>query len=93
MHAKRRFRSDLNPLMDIRLTLVIGSHAQRWYRNGPDLSVAEAARAWLDKPGQAISLPHPSPRNNAWLARHPWFEKDVVPRLQRRVRQARQGTV
>ncbi len=30
-------------------------------------------------------LPHPSPRNNIWLARHPWFEADVLPVLRQRV--------
>jgi uracil-DNA glycosylase len=30
-------------------------------------------------------LPHPSPRNNLWLQRNPWFTQDVLPALQARV--------
>jgi uracil-DNA glycosylase len=33
-------------------------------------------------------MPHPSPRNNVWLARNPWFEREFVPRLQQSVRLA-----
>jgi uracil-DNA glycosylase len=30
-------------------------------------------------------LPHPSPRNNIWLSKNPWFEEEVVPVLRERV--------
>ena len=33
-----------------------------------------------------LPLPHPSWRNNGWLKRHPWFEAETVPYLQREVR-------
>jgi uracil-DNA glycosylase len=29
--------------------------------------------------------PHPSWRNTAWLKRHPWFEADALPVLQKRI--------
>jgi uracil-DNA glycosylase len=32
-----------------------------------------------------VPLPHPSPRNNAWLKRNPWFAEELLPRLRRRV--------
>ncbi|HEX6136215.1 MAG TPA: hypothetical protein VF059_01025 [Casimicrobiaceae bacterium] len=32
-----------------------------------------------------VPLPHPSPRNRPWLARHPWFERQVLPMLRTRV--------
>ena len=28
-----------------------------------------------------ICLPHPSPRNQIWLKKHPWFETDTLPYL------------
>ena len=34
-----------------------------------------------------MPIVHPSPRNNIWLRKNPWFEADVVPRLQARVRE------
>jgi uracil-DNA glycosylase len=30
-------------------------------------------------------LPHPSPRNRFWQSRNPWFERQVVPELRKRV--------
>ncbi|WP_240956286.1 uracil-DNA glycosylase family protein [Wenzhouxiangella sp. XN79A] len=75
----------LERMSNIALTLVIGRHAQAWHLPGPVRSVAERARDWLDDPGPVIPLPHPSPRNNAWLERNPWFEDHVVPLLRRRV--------
>jgi uracil-DNA glycosylase len=31
-------------------------------------------------------MPHPSWRNTGWLKRNPWFEDEVIPFLQARVR-------
>ncbi len=33
-------------------------------------------------------LPHPSWRNRAWIAKHPWFSAEVIPALRRRVRRS-----
>lgn len=75
----------LAALPGLRLTLVIGRHALDWHLPGWRGSLAEAVRAH-DVHGQGlIPLPHPSPRNNPWLAAHPWFVRDVVPRVRERV--------
>ena len=44
-----------------------------------------AVRRWREHGPAVMPLPHPSPANNRWLARHPWFEQDVVPALRARV--------
>lgn len=75
----------LNQLKDSRLTLVIGTHAQRWHQVRGGGSVAEAARIWFDEQSPVIPLPHPSPRNNGWLARNPWFERDVLPAVRKQI--------
>jgi len=70
----------------IALTLLVGSYAQKYYlgarRKG---TLAETVRAFRDYLPEFFPLPHPSWRNKAWLARNPWFEKDVIPALRRRV--------
>jgi uracil-DNA glycosylase len=76
----------LGQLPRIELTLLIGQHAQRHFlgaRRGP--SMAATIEAWRDYAPQYLPLPHPSPRNQPWLARHPWFERRLVPVLQARV--------
>jgi uracil-DNA glycosylase len=38
-----------------------------------------------------VALPHPSPRNLRWLKANPWFERDIVPALRRKVAAALAG--
>lgn len=68
------------------LTLLVGSHAQRWAlgeRAAP--SMRETVAAWRLYAPKVLPLPHPSWRNTAWLKRNPWFELDVVPYLRAEV--------
>ena len=43
--------------------------------------------AWRDHAPDLFPLPHPSWRNTAWLKKHPWFERDLLPVLRARVRE------
>lgn len=77
-------------LARIELLLLVGSYAQRWHLGAGAQSMTETVRDWRDcfearRPRQ-LPLPHPSWRNNAWLAANPWFEADVLPVLRREVR-------
>lgn len=75
-------------LPDHALMLVIGQYAQRYHLTaGPRRPVTEQVRAWREYQPRIFPLPHPSPRNNMWLRRNPWFEAEVVPALRLRVRQ------
>ena len=68
-------------LPDIRLTLLIGGHAMRYHL--PNFTaVAQAVSDWHDHPKGVFALPHPSWRNTGWLKKNPWFEAEVIPRLQ-----------
>lgn len=73
-------------LPDIRLTVVIGRHAQRWHLpETSHLPLVEAMRDWPALWPASILLPHPSPRNMAWFQRNVWFEADLLPVLRARV--------
>lgn len=74
-----------------RLTIVIGAHAHRRYTRDAGRSLTEAVGRWAELLPDRIVLPHPSPRNQHWLVRHPWFESDAVPALQQRVAAALRG--
>ena len=37
---------------------------------------------------RAIPLPHPSPRNNIWLKKNPWFTESLLPALKTAAREA-----
>ena len=78
----------LDQLPNIQTTLLIGQYAQGFYQPGSYSTLTERVRDWQRfAPGQFV-LPHPSPRNQLWLRRNPWFEEQVVPALQDTIRQA-----
>ena len=69
------------------LTLLVGQYAQTHYLGGRcKETLAATARAHEAYLPRFWPIPHPSPRNLLWLKRNPWFEIDVVPALQARVR-------
>lgn len=78
----------IRPLLSlVELTLLVGSYAQAFYLGRRrKASMTETIAAWRAYLPEFLPLPHPSWRNTAWLKRNPWFERDVVPDLQRRVR-------
>lgn len=77
----------MEELPQVRLTLMIGGHAQKWHL-GTREGVTETVRRWREAPPGMIPLPHPSWRNTAWLKRNPWFETELLPVLRTRVREA-----
>jgi uracil-DNA glycosylase len=71
------------------LTLLIGSYAFDWHlKDRAKNSVSETVKAWRDYAPAIIPLPHPSWRNNAWLAKNRWFAAELLPELRRRVKRA-----
>lgn len=68
----------------LQLSLLIGQYAQAWHLGGSG-PVTERVRHWRQHWPAQLPLPHPSPRNNLWLRRNPWFEAELVPALQYRI--------
>lgn len=76
----------LEKLPEIQLTLLIGQYAQHHFLGASRKpSLTETVKAWQEYAPAVIPLPHPSPRNQAWFQRHPWFESEVLPMLRGRV--------
>lgn len=75
----------LDRLPNIGLTLVIGQYAHAWHLQGREKSVTANVRNWQRYWPEILPMPHPSPRNNLWLRRNPWFEEEVIPELQKRI--------
>jgi uracil-DNA glycosylase len=78
----------LSGLRQVELTLVIGQYAQRWHLPQVQKNLTETVRAWRDYGPRTIPLPHPSPRNNIWLKRNPWFSESLLPSLKTRTQEA-----
>ena len=72
---------------DVKLTLLLSQYAlARYLGDRGKATVTETVKAWKEYRPRIIPLPHPSPRNNIWLKKNPWFEKDVLPYLKRSVK-------
>jgi len=73
-------------LPNLALTLVIGGYAMAWHlpETRPK-TLTETVRNWRDYWPAVLPLPHPSPRNNIWLRKNPWFGEEVLPALRDRV--------
>ena len=77
----------LKELPDIQLTLLIGQYAQAYYLNEKvSGKVTERVRHYQDYLPDFFPLVHPSPRNQIWMAKNPWFETEVLPDLKKRVK-------
>ena len=78
-----------------RLEVVIGGYAQRRYIAGPSRALTETVADWTKFLPRQIVLPHPSPRNNHWFSKNPWFESETLPAVRERIaevlRQVKQG--
>ena len=77
----------LRSLPNIKLTLLIGQYAQLHYLKHTEFArshktLTEKVRHTQQAPKGIICLPHPSPRNQIWLKKHPWFTKNTLPYLQ-----------
>jgi uracil-DNA glycosylase len=76
-------------LKHVQLTLAIGQYAQAGMlgeRRGRSLT--DTVQAWRTHLAHGVlPLPHPSPRNQAWLKRNPWFEQELLPVLRREIAQ------
>lgn len=68
-------------LPDVGLTLLIGQYAQaRYLGRTRKATLTATVRAWREYlPQGMLPLPHPSPRNQPWLAKNPWFEVQLLP--------------
>lgn len=77
----------------LKLILLIGQYSQRYYLKDSGLTaqyktLTERVKHFTECPGIFFPLPHPSPRNQIWLQKNPWFYKDCLPALRKRTHQA-----
>jgi len=79
----------MSSLKHIELTIILGKYAIAWHLQ-KSISVTELVKQNLNATGlnlpSHIVLPHPSPRNNIWLKKNPWFDSQVIPSLQNTVK-------
>jgi uracil-DNA glycosylase len=74
-------------LKNIELILLVGHYAHAYYLQLPKKSsLTETVASWKKYLPKFLPIPHPSWRNTGWLKKNPWFEKEILPFLQERVK-------
>lgn len=73
----------LDQLPELELTLLIGQYAQDYYLEKSQRNLTERVEHADDYLPTYFPLPHPSPRNNIWQAKNPWFREEIIPQLQK----------
>lgn len=79
----------LQEMKQVKLIILIGQYAQKYYL-GKKLkpTLTETVKNFKKYLPEYLPLVHPSPRNNIWQKKNPWFEKEVVPQLQKIVKRS-----
>ena len=77
----------LRMMPDVEMTILIGKYAVDYYLKGKKKrNLTETVAAYKAYLPEYFPIVHPSPLNFRWQRKNPWFEEQVVPALQRRVR-------
>ena len=78
----------LQQMPEIEFFVLVGYYAIKYYLNlKSSAKSTEVIRDFEKYLPKYFPLIHPSPRNNIWLAKNPWFEPQLVPELQKRIAQ------
>lgn len=67
---------------DLKLIMLVGQYAQNYYlKENRKATLTETVKNFKEYLPRYFALPHPSPRNNIWMAKNRWFEEKVLPQL------------
>jgi len=73
-------------LTNVGLTVFLGQYAVSSYYKNTYRNITEAVRDYRKLLRRnRIVLPHPSPRNNIWVKKNPWFINNTIPALKQRI--------
>jgi uracil-DNA glycosylase len=77
----------LKTLKNKKLVLLVGQYSQGYFlQDTKKKTLTETVKNYQDYLPNYFVLPHPSPRNNIWLKKNPWFVKKNLPELQKTIR-------
>ncbi len=77
----------LTELKSWELILLIGQYAQNYFLDSTQGVLTETVKDYKKFLPEFMVLPHPSPRNNIWLKKNPWFESKNLKDLKKIVRE------
>ena len=83
----KEYHQELLALMPyIKLTVLVGKYAMGHYLKGREYhNLTETVKHYREYLPEYFPIVHPSPLNFRWQTKNPWFETEVVPKLQEKV--------
>lgn len=72
----------LAELPALELFILVGGYSAEHFLGKAGLESLIRSNNFQDK---FLVLAHPSPRNNIWLAKNPWYEDQIIPQVKLRV--------
>ena len=70
----------------VELTVLVGNYATHAYLHlKSSAKLTDIAHNYQRYLPERLPLVHPSPRNQIWMKKNPWFGAEVLPELQKRV--------
>lgn len=71
-----------------KVRLIIGQYAHAFHLGDKrEKTLTETVKRWREFAPEIFPMPHPSPRNLLWLKKNSWFELEVIPALQKRIKE------
>ena len=79
----------LKKMKNLKLIILIGQYSQKYYL-GEKLkpTLTETVKNYQEYLPHFLPLVHPSPRNKIWQKKNGWFEVEVIPELQKIVKES-----
>lgn len=79
----------LQEMPEIELIVLVGNYAQKHYlASSYKKNLTETVQHFEDYLPKYFPLVHPSPLNQRWMKKNPWFEKEVLPVFKTRIAKA-----
>lgn len=73
-------------MKNLELIILIGTYAQNYYlKDKKKRTLTDTVKAFEEYLPKFLVLPHPSPRNNIWMAKNKWFAMNILPILKLKV--------
>ncbi len=77
----------LKTLKNKQLILLIGQYSQNYFlKDLKKKTLTDTVKHYQEYLPDYFVLPHPSPRNNIWLKKNPWFVKSNLSELRKKIR-------
>ena len=81
-----KWNSLIKHCKDVKLIILIGKYAQEYYlKDSIKLSLTRTVETYKEYLPKYFPIVHPSPRNQIWIKKNPWYQEKVLPDLKEEV--------